>query len=361
MFALGVLSKETMILLLPGFLWLAWRHTNRRTRSFCVVGMCATGVLLLLVYPLMAVLRGELLPGPGHVSLVEALKWQFFTRPSSGTALSAHSPSRTLLDSWLALDAWLPWLGVIGAVACCTTARLRPVGATLLVLVAAGLRPGYLPQPFIIAFLPFAAVAAAGGAELGWRALRARPPVPIRAGARQEARLLAAGRAGAVIGLITVAAIALPGWLRGDSAMAHANASTPVAAAEQWLDRHARSQVKAQSSNASGFGRDVLVDDTMWSDLVADGFPQRQVIWFYKLDFVDNLDPSVRRRIHDYRDFGYLVSSPIVRSGLRLSPAPRYALAREAFAHATPVATFGEGPNRIVISRIKPTTARRPR
>jgi hypothetical protein len=359
MFALGVLTKETMILLLPGFLWVAWRHTDRRTRSFCLVGMCATGVLLLLIYPLMAVLRGELLPGPGHVSLVEALKWQFFSRPSTGSALSAHSPSRTLLDSWLALDGWLPWLGVIGALGCLAAARLRPIGVTLLILLAAGLRPGYLPQPFIIVFLPFAAIAAAGGAELGWRALRERPPIPIRAGARQEARLLAAGRAGAVIGLVTVAAVAVPGWLRGDAAMAGPDESAPVAAAERWLELHARDAATSRSTNSSGFGRDVLVDDTMWSDLVANGFPQRQVIWFYKLDFVDNLDPSVRRRIQDYRDFGYVVSSPIVRGGLRMSPAPRYALAREAFAHATPVATFGEGPNRIVIERIPPAATQR--
>jgi hypothetical protein len=359
MFTAALLSKETMILLLPGFLWLAWRHTDRRTRSFCLVGMCATGVLLLLIYPLMAVLRGELLPGPGHVSLFEALKWQFFSRPSSGSALSAGSPSRTLLDSWLGLDAWLPWLGVIGGLGCLASARLRPIGATLLILLAAGLRPGYLPQPFIIVFLPFAAIAAAGAAELGWRALRERPPIPIRAGARQEARLLTAGRAGAVIGGITVASLVVPGWVHGDAALAGSNQSAPVAAAERWLETHAREVVTSRSANASGFGRDVLVDDTMWSDLVTNGFPQSQVIWFYKLDFVDNLDPSVRRRIQDYRDFAYVVSTPIIRSGLAQSPPPRYALAREALAHATPVATFGEGPNRIVIERIKPTATTR--
>jgi hypothetical protein len=358
-FALGVLSKETMILTLPGFLWLAWRHTDRRTRSFCLVGMCATGVLVLLIYPLMAVLRGELLPGAGHVSLVEALKWQFLSRPSTGSALSAHSASRTLLDSWLGLDAWLPWLGVVGALACLAVARLRPIGATLLILLAAGLRSGYLPQPYVIAFLPFAAIAAVGAADVGWHALRARPPIPIRAGARHEARLLAAGRAGAVAAFVAVAALVVPGWIHGDSALAGPNESAPVAAAEHWLEAHARSEVTAQSSNRTGFGRDVLVDDTMWSDLVANGFPQRQVIWFYKLDFVDNLDPSVRRRIHDFRDFGYVVSSPIVRSGLQQSPAPRYALARDAFAHAKQVAAFGQGPNRIVIERVHTATTPR--
>jgi hypothetical protein len=301
------------------------------------------------------------MPGSGHVSLVEALRWQFFSRPSTGSALSAGSPSRTLVDSWLGLDAWLPWLGVIGGIGCLVTARLRPIGLTVLVLLAAGLRPGYLPQPYVIGFLPFAAVAAAAAADAGWRALRNPPPVPIRPQRRREAQLRFAGRGLAVGAVVTVAAIAVPGWLHGNAALAGPDESAPVAAAERWLDNHARSVITARGSDATGFGRHILVDDTMWADLVTNGFPQDQVIWFYKLDYVDNLDPSVRRRIQDYRDFGYVVSSPIVRSGLRNSPAPRYALARQALAHAKPVASFGEGPNRIVIERVKTTTPRRDR
>ncbi|HEX3707728.1 MAG TPA: glycosyltransferase family 39 protein [Mycobacteriales bacterium] len=356
LFALGVLSKETMILLLPGLLWVAWRHTDRRTRSFCLVGLSATGTLLLLLYPLMAVLRGELLPGPGHVSLVEALKWQFFSRPSTGSALASDSASRNLVDQWFALDAWLPLIGIAGGFGCLASARLRPVGAIVLLLVAAALRPGYLPQPYVIALLPFAALAAAGAADAGWRALRVRPPVPIRTTARRDARLLAGGRAVAAAATVTITALAVPQWFSGDAALASTDHSAPVAAAEHWLETHARSVVTHRTGT---FGRDVLVDDTMWADLVTNGFPQRQVIWFYKLDYVDNLDPSVRRRIHDYRDFGYVVSSQIVRGGLQQNPAPRYELARLALEHATPVATFGSGPDRIVIERVNPPTTRR--
>lgn len=364
LFALGVLSKETMILLLPTFLWVAWRHTDRRTRSFCLVGLCATGALVLVIYPLMAVLRGELLPGPGHVSLVEALRWQFFGRPSTGSALASHSGSRMVVDSWLALDGWLIWLGIAGMIGSLVVARLRPLGATMLVLLAAGLRPGYLPQPYVIVVLAFAALAAAAAADAGWNRLRERPPLPIRNRSRRAGQLSAAGRGLAVAAVIGLVAVLVPTWLHGDAALAGPDESAPVAAAEHWLDAHALGVVTRPDPNpaTTGFGRDVLVDDTMWTDLVTDGFPQRQVIWFYKLDYVDNLDPSVRRRIHDYRDFGYVVSSPIVRSGLRDSPAPRYELARLALAHATPVAGFGTGPDRIVIERVNPpTTSRRHR
>ncbi len=353
LFAVGVLSKETMILLLPGMLLLAWQHTDRRTRSFCLVGLCASGILVALLYPLMAVLRGELLPGPGHVSLVQALKWQFLSRPSTGSALSAGSASRILLDQWLSLDGWLLLLGVIGAAGCLAVRRLRAVGAVVVVLLVAGLRPGYLPQPYVIALLPFAALAAAAAADAGWTALRDRPPVPIRPNAGRERRLRLAGRGVVIAASVALAATTVPQWLHGDSALVAVDQTTPTVDAEHWLETNARPAIDARTG---GFGSDVLVDDTMWADLVTHDFPQNQVIWFYKLDYVDNLDPSVRRRIHDYRDFGYVVSSPIIRAGLRQSPAPRYELARRALAHSRQVASFGTGPDRIAIYRVLPAT-----
>ncbi|HEX3899611.1 MAG TPA: glycosyltransferase family 39 protein [Mycobacteriales bacterium] len=352
LFALGVLSKETMILLLPGLLWLAWQHTDRRTRSFCLVGLWTAGTLVALLYPLMAILRGELVPGHGHVSLVEALKWQFISRPSTGSALSAGTASRSLLDQWISLDGWLLLLGTIGAIGCLVVRRLRAVGVIVVLLVAAGLRPGYLPAPYVIALLPFTALAAAGAADAAWSALRDRPPIPIRRNAPRDHQLRVAGRLLAVAAMISLTAIAVPQWMRGDSALASVNQTAPVAAAEQWLEANAR----GVDTRTSSVGRDILVDDTMWADLVTAGFPQQRVIWFYKLDYVDNLDPSVRRRIHDYRDFRYVVVSPIIRTGLQQSPAPRYELARLAIAHSATVASFGTGAGRIVIDRVNPAT-----
>jgi hypothetical protein len=263
----------------------------------------------------------------------------------------------------LSLDGWLLWSGLVGAIGCLLVGRLRPIGATVLLLVAAGLRPGYLPQPYVIVVLPFAALAVSAAAGAGWDALRRRPPVPIRDRGRRHNQVLAMARALVVLALVGLTATIVPTWLRGDAALAGPDESAPVAAAEHWLETHALGDVQARSrsGNQGGFGRDVLVDDTMWTDLVTNGFPQRDVIWFYKLDYVDNLDPSVRRQIHDYRDFGFVVSTPIIRSGLRNNPPPRYELARLALAHARLVASFGTGPNRIDIERVHPTTtSRRP-
>jgi hypothetical protein len=344
-FAAGVLSKETMIVLLPGLVWILWQNTTRRTRSFCLVGFAVIALLVVGQYPLLAVLRGELLPGPGHVSLVEALKWQFFTRASSGSALQSGSPARTLLDQWLSLDGWLLVLGVAGAVGCWFDRRTRPLGLTVAVLVGVGLRPGYLPAPYVIVVLPFAALAAAAGVEVALRRFRDLPPVPVRADAAAVNARRRMARLALVMAGIGIVAALLPTWLAGDRALDGPDQSAPVLAAERWLEAHS-------SAMRGPAGKDVLVDDTMWSDLVTHGVPQTRTVWFYKLDFVDNLDPSVRRQIHTYTNFAYVVDSPIIRSGLAQTAPPTYALARDAIAHSTTVASFGTGPQRIDIRRV---------
>src|SRR5207244_2562581 len=70
-------------------------------------------VLATLAYPLYASLKGELLPGHGHVSLFEAVRFQLFTRPSTGSAFSPSSVSRQLIDGWLRTDPWLLGVGTV--------------------------------------------------------------------------------------------------------------------------------------------------------------------------------------------------------------------------------------------------------
>jgi 4-amino-4-deoxy-L-arabinose transferase-like glycosyltransferase len=336
-FAIAILTKETMLLLLPALALLVWQRTSRRTRSFCVVGFATAFVLVAAAYPLLAVLKGELLPGPGHVSMVQALQFQFLTRPSTGSALASGTASRTIVDHWLAADHWLPVAGLVGMVPCLLTRRLRPVGVALALLVAAALRPGYLPDPFVIAMLPFAAVAAAAGLDLLWSAtgVRAR----VRRPSRFAIALAALGAATAVV----------PAWVSGDAALASTEPNRPVLAAERWLE-----------ANASHVPGDILVDDTMWADLVTHGLPADRVVWFYKLDYVNNLDPSVRRRISTYHDLGLLVSTPIIRAGLAQSTSRTYPLARQAFANSVLVASFGSGAERIEIRQVTGTPTKGP-
>jgi hypothetical protein len=121
--------------------------------------------LLLLAYPLLALLKGELLPGQGHVSLFGGIEFQL-TRPSSGSLFDADSGARGLLDFWHSLDPFVLIMVMVGIPYALAVRRLWPVGLALAIPVVVALRPGgYLPAMYVIALFPFAAVAVAGMAD----------------------------------------------------------------------------------------------------------------------------------------------------------------------------------------------------
>ena len=61
--AAAVLTKETMLVVLPALLVTMWRHSHRDTRKFALTGAITACVLIGMSYPLFALLKGELFPG----------------------------------------------------------------------------------------------------------------------------------------------------------------------------------------------------------------------------------------------------------------------------------------------------------
>jgi hypothetical protein len=325
-----VLSKETSVLFLPALVLQILQGVDRRTRAFCLAAFGSVAVLFLAVYPLYALLKGELLPGHGHVSLVEAVRFQLYGRPASGSVLSSGSLSRHLVDSWLQADPWLLGAGVALAVPALFVRRLRPVAFVLVFLTAMTMRPGYLPQPYVIALLPFCGLVIAGVADALWNNGPRLGRVP--AGSAAVSAILAAA-------LIVVA----PRWQQSDSFAMAADQTSPVQEAQQWIGRNVDHRAR------------VLVDDTLYVDLVRAGFrPQFGVVWFYKLDFTTNLDPSVARRLPDgWRSFDYVVSTRVIRSALALARTPTgLTQVRQALQNSRVVATFGRNEDRVEVRRI---------
>jgi hypothetical protein len=328
-FAVAVLSKETSLLLLPALVLQVWQGLDRRTRSFCLTAFGCVLCLLLLGYPVYAVLKGELLPGPDHVSLLEAVQFQLYGRASTGSALQADSVSRQLVESWLALDHWLPLLGLAAAPFALAIKRLRPVGAAVLILAVVALKPGYLPQPYVIALLPFLALAAAGTLDAASRFVAER----------SRARSLP--RAAVPLALLILLLLLAPSWLRADRFAARADQTSNVVEAQEWItsELHPRARV--------------LVDDTLYVDLVQAGFePRFGAVWFYKLDFTTNLDPSIAANLpQGWRAFDYVVSTRVIRSALARNRG-RLLQVRLALANSRPVAAFGSGADRVEVRRI---------
>ena len=117
-FAVGVLSKLTLAVFGPALLLAILDRTPGRSRTFSLVGFLGLGGLVILMFPLMAALRGELISGEGHVSLQDGLAYQFLSRSGSGWIWEVGAARNDLLQSWLFLDGYLIVGGLVGAVLC---------------------------------------------------------------------------------------------------------------------------------------------------------------------------------------------------------------------------------------------------
>ncbi|WP_442910847.1 ArnT family glycosyltransferase [Kitasatospora sp. NBC_01266] len=324
----AVLSKETVAVLLPAVVLLLWQHCDRTTRKFSLVGFGTALALVGLGYPLYAAIKGELIPGPGHVSLLGGLLFQL-QRAGSGSVLTPGSGSRQVLDSWLYYDRVLIVGGLAVTPPLLCSRRLRAPALAVLLLAAVLLRPGagYLPAMYVIQALPFLALALAGAAQHGVRlALHGLPRVglrPVRWAVVALAAVLAAGWT-------------VPRWYAGDRTALTARANAPYDAAARWI----RANVPDPAHTR------ITVDDALWLDLVRDGFaPGTGVIWFYKVD----LDPAVARTLpQGWRSLDYIVSTPALRQDPNDLPTVRAAL-----AHSTVLASFGDSAaDRIEVRRI---------
>ncbi|WP_432072063.1 ArnT family glycosyltransferase [Streptomyces wuyuanensis] len=335
--ATGVLTKETMLVVLPALLVTMWRFSHRDTRKFAVTGAVTACALIGFSYPLFALLKGELLPGEGHVSLWEGITYQM-SRPGSGFILSEGTGSNGVLRSWLYYDRVLPVGGLAGAALLLLTLRwsvtaraLAGPALAVAILAAVAMRPsGYLPAMYVIQALPFLALVLAGGAASVGHAVLSRWWSPGEARALTFAR-----RSAAVVLALAAAVYVVPRWYDGDRTAMTADANAPYRAAAQWL----RTEVAEPARTR------VLVDDALWLDLVHAGYqPGLGAIWFYKAD----LDPAVTKTMpRGWRDLDYVVASPTVRRDARDLPNVRAAL-----ENSTPVAVFGEGEDRIEIREI---------
>jgi hypothetical protein len=333
--AAAVLAKETSLLLLPALLWQYWQVSDWRTRRYSVALTASLFVLVVSAYVLYALLRGELLPGPEHVSLFDAVRFQLAGRAPSGNPFDPGSPAHRTIAGWLGLDPWLLGAAVVLVPAGLAIRRLRPVTAAFAILAAMALPPGYLPVPLVIPMLPFASLLLAGVADAAW-GTAAHPRHLAGAGGTaprpQAARpLLVAGV------LLLAAALAVPGWVQRDRDLMTVDHDAPFRQAEAWI-----------GARVAGDAR-LLVDDAVWVDLVSQGRPAERVVWFYKLD----TDRDVKARYpRGWRDFHYVMSTPSMRGFPDSLPQ-----VAQAMRHSRVVASFGRGPGRVEVRRVQTAPA----
>jgi glycosyltransferase XagB len=335
-FGVAILVKETSLLLLPALALQLWRTTDLRTRRFSLALACSVFLAVTGLYVLFAILRGELVPGSGHVSLLGSTAWQLFSRPTSGSVFNPASPARSVVSWWLQMDPYLLAAAALLVPVGLAMRRLQPVTVAFALQAAMILRPGYLPRPLVIGILPFAALLASGVADATWARASRRGSGHGEEGGSARVRFLRVA-AGATLAVMLLSAVLVaPTWFQKDRELTSVDHTGSYRAAREWLITYAPTDAR------------MLVDNVYWIDLVDRGYSPISLVWFYKLD----LDPAVAGRFPEgWRDFDYFVAPDWFQ---RILPDfPGLDQLRLAFEHSTVVATFGSGSDRVVIRRIR--------
>lgn len=314
-FGVAVLTKETYLLALPLVAWFMWRGADRTTRRYTVSVAASVLALLGLTYVAFALVKGEVTPAPGRVSLWDGLAFQLSSREGSGSLFNPESLMSRTVGLWWQLDAALIVTALAAAVAALFVRRLRPWAIALLALTAFMFRGGYLPVPYVIMLLPFAAIVVAGMGQRALEALRAHAVLQRFTGVALAS------------GLIVALLAAGPLWAAQLRGFLLADLDRPLRDAETWM-----------TQNAPGDAR-MLVDDAMWVDLVDAGFDRENVVWYYKAD----TDTDVQRLAPDgWRDYDYVITT----DSMRTFPT-EFPTVRQAIDNSVVVASFGEGAQKV--------------
>lgn len=335
--AMAVLSKETVLLLVPAIGYALWQRCFPPLRSMAMTLFGGMFILSAAVHPLFAVLRDELFPGPDHVSLwTNEIDYQLFQRVGSGALWDPGSGRAALLEQWISYDRWLLCLGALAALVCLVSRELRVLGLGLVLWSLPVLKPGgYLPAMYVIAALPFAGLAIAGVLDTAYswlaRQTLVHPPGP---------RLRTWGQ------ILLIALVTLP--LSVPTAVSYARHGRTIQQTDVVsADSTAMAYVDAHVSRRAR----VLTDDGFWVDLAHAGFSNDGwdgPVSYYRFD----LDPltSAKRLPQGWQDIDYVLTTREMRL-----VGPAYVRTRATIAHATVIATFGAGTDRIELLRVRPT------
>jgi hypothetical protein len=244
--------------------------------------------------------------------------------------LDTSSHSFDLAMMWVNLDPWLLLGGVLLVPFGLLVARLRPLAFALLIQVLMTMRDGYLPFPYVLGLLPFAAMLVGGLVDVrrsdlavfartarslrrGWSVVAQRLTGPVADAWRlrltrwrietERYRQRLSGRAGlaravavALLGtvLLTVPMAGSRSWAATLTYQAGQDGGADSRAATEWVKQHVDRG-------------DVVVTDTyVWLDLVLAGYDN--TVWSWKLD----LDPAVMAQMlpDGFASIDYLVLSP---------------------------------------------------
>lgn len=331
--AIAILSKETLLALLPVLLYAIWKYSDKRNRRYALTAFGVVFISVSGLYLLYAALKNELFPGQGHVSLLGTFYWQLLGREGSGSIFDATSNNRGLINYWLNIDFWLMLAGTLSLPVALYIKRFRIAGFSLLIGLMLLFRSGYLPYPYIIALLPFAALTFAGLLDQ----LIIRPAMNMNISPTKQLHAFASGIA---IAAIVISVIA-PNWY----------AFHQISISKD-LDRSSRRAVDWIANNVPKQKR-MVVESALWTDLQTQGFSQPEPVWLYKTE----TDPAIVAEIGGWRGIDYVaLNGPTIGSSSFDSSFPTVAKSLE---NSEIVKEFGQDNQKILIFKVNHQTISR--
>lgn len=327
-FGVSVLTKETFLLALPFLIWTMAQHASPHTRRYT---MSVAGSVLVLIgasYILFAAIKGEVLPGENRVSLFSGVMFQLVSRTPGGSIFDPTSTSHDTVSLWLRLDPVILVAGTAAAVAALLIPRLRPIAALSVFHLVFMLRPGsYLPDPYVIVLLPFLALLLAGIGESALEGLKGLKGPKYRTTTRDVMSAVV------VMGLGFATVAAVPAWSAGLHKLTSADEDASSIQAQRWVERNVPRNNR------------IIVEDSMWVDLVDAGFPRDNVLWHYKLD----TDAEVAQKSPEgWRDSDYIVRTATMVQTEDLEEVTN------AVENSVVVASFGNDLDLVEVRRIYP-------
>ncbi|HEY8475302.1 MAG TPA: glycosyltransferase family 39 protein [Chloroflexota bacterium] len=335
---LAVLSKENSLFFAPVLGYLLYRQVRDTYRfRFAMLGWVFTLGVVVSLYPLLALLKTELLPSDvarwlgmsERVSLIDTLRWQL-TRPSNGSLLNPYSDFWWFFwNKWWIKDPLILALG----------------GAATLANLLLGRRPGQR-QRFVAALLAIAygVYLGRGSVILEFYVVPILPFLALNAGLLVGYALQRLPE-----GLYRPALVAVLLGLTGSFLMGARDHYTLdlVDLQEQQL-AFVRENVPSSAV--------VIIDDDLWVDLREGGegvaaYPNAHSHWKAVGD------PEVRDRLlqRDWRRIDYLVlSDDLAREWERQAGfgVPNVDMLVEAHRHSEPMARFVKGAVELQVRRV---------
>lgn len=335
-FGMAVLSKETTAVALPAILVTLWMFSWARTRAFSFVGFLGIGGFLVSGWVLFAIVKNELLPGAGHVSLWEAVVWQLHDRKGVGFLFTDGSGANNTMEMlWLGHDPYLIIAGMLLSFVGLIFRQSRGIALVPVLYLIVALRGGYLPEMYIITPLPFFALIVV---YLTWK-LWHIADLRCRGSIKWTGRAVIAGLVAASMSVVA------PSWAAGATRAVSENHNVPYQEALAYVD--------------ANLPRDttVLTGNNSWNDLVKMGWSGdgwSGPLWYVKLD----RDPVARAENlpdgWEDVDYIFLDRGMEVFVGGEILSEEEAPLANAALSHSELVKAWGPVGSQVRLLKVNP-------